>query len=130
MELQEKINDIIEAFNLNFKITTISVSENYVAKTDTRKKEIKYSPELLKKIQKHLNISEEKTDLFFKYILVHEIGHIFDNMKDKDYENILQMEIDAWEIGESLIDWTEDEDKELFQKIKNYCLDSYTKAYC
>jgi hypothetical protein len=51
-------------------------------------------------------------------------------MKNKDYENILQMEIDAWEIGESLIDWTEDEDKELFQKIKNYCLDSYTKAYC
>lgn len=74
------------------------------------------------------------------YLLTHEIGHMINNTKQKEYEteninrnytkiissNVLTNEILAWEEGKNLLEKLNIEyDKSYFEKIKADCINTY-----
>lgn len=74
------------------------------------------------------------------YLLVHEIGHMINSLKQKEYEtehpnnvytkiissNVLTNEIMAWEAGKNFLEnLSIDYDKLYFDKIKADCINTY-----
>jgi hypothetical protein len=130
--VEAHIEDLNKKHGFNYAAKEETLPQGYMMVADVLEGNVAYDPNNIADLYNHPSYSEEigihNVNDFIEILLVHELGHLIDFVSNphlfEGNENLEQLEINAWEIGLTLIDENLIDD---FNRFKDISMEHYKR---